>query len=109
MEYRKLGPSGLKVSTLCLGTMTFGEADALRSAALRRLEAAGVGALFRDEIIPTRTVINPLTTPSPSRAESLAASPWPTSCSTSPGTCATASRIRRTRSPRPGRRRSLVV
>jgi aryl-alcohol dehydrogenase-like predicted oxidoreductase len=27
MEYRKLGPSGLKVSTLCLGTMTFGEAD----------------------------------------------------------------------------------
>ena len=27
MEYRKLGNSGLKVSTLCLGTMTFGEAD----------------------------------------------------------------------------------
>lgn len=27
MEYRKLGRSGLKVSTLCLGTMTFGEAD----------------------------------------------------------------------------------
>jgi len=27
MEYRKLGTSGLKVSTLCLGTMTFGEAD----------------------------------------------------------------------------------
>lgn len=27
MEYRKLGPSGLKVSTLCLGTMTFGEAS----------------------------------------------------------------------------------
>lgn len=27
MEYRKLGQSGLKVSTLCLGTMTFGEAD----------------------------------------------------------------------------------
>lgn len=27
MEYRKLGPTGLKVSTLCLGTMTFGEAD----------------------------------------------------------------------------------
>jgi aryl-alcohol dehydrogenase-like predicted oxidoreductase len=25
MEYRKLGNSGLKVSTLCLGTMTFGE------------------------------------------------------------------------------------
>jgi len=27
MEYRRLGNSGLKVSTLCLGTMTFGEAD----------------------------------------------------------------------------------
>lgn len=27
MEYRNLGQSGLKVSTLCLGTMTFGEAD----------------------------------------------------------------------------------
>lgn len=27
MKYRQLGHSGLKVSTLCLGTMTFGEAD----------------------------------------------------------------------------------
>lgn len=27
MDYRNLGHSGLKVSTLCLGTMTFGEAD----------------------------------------------------------------------------------
>jgi aryl-alcohol dehydrogenase-like predicted oxidoreductase len=27
MEYRSLGTSGVKVSTLCLGTMTFGEAD----------------------------------------------------------------------------------
>jgi aryl-alcohol dehydrogenase-like predicted oxidoreductase len=27
MEYRNLGASGVKVSTLCLGTMTFGEAD----------------------------------------------------------------------------------
>jgi aryl-alcohol dehydrogenase-like predicted oxidoreductase len=27
MEYRQLGRSGVKVSTLCLGTMTFGEAD----------------------------------------------------------------------------------
>ncbi len=27
MEYRQLGRSGLKVSPLCLGTMTFGEAD----------------------------------------------------------------------------------
>jgi len=28
MEYRNLGTSGLKVSTLCLGALTFGEADA---------------------------------------------------------------------------------
>lgn len=28
MEYRRLGDSGVKVSTLCLGAMTFGEADA---------------------------------------------------------------------------------
>jgi len=27
MEYRNLGAAGVKVSTLCLGTMTFGEAD----------------------------------------------------------------------------------
>ncbi len=27
MEYRRLGRSGVKVSTLCLGTMTFGEVD----------------------------------------------------------------------------------
>ncbi len=27
MEYRRLGESGLKVSTLCMGAMTFGEAD----------------------------------------------------------------------------------
>src|SRR6186713_1440728 len=27
MEYRNLGGSGVKVSTLCLGAMTFGEAD----------------------------------------------------------------------------------
>ncbi len=28
MRYRRIGDSGLKVSALCLGTMTFGEADA---------------------------------------------------------------------------------
>ena len=27
MEYRSLGTSGLKVPALCLGAMTFGEAD----------------------------------------------------------------------------------
>ena len=40
MEYRRLGQAGLKVSELCLGTMTFGkgtdqgEADRIVSAAL---------------------------------------------------------------------------
>ena len=28
MNYRQLGSTGVKVSSLCLGTMTFGEADA---------------------------------------------------------------------------------
>ena len=28
MEYRNLGQSGVKVSTLCLGAMTFGEPSA---------------------------------------------------------------------------------
>ena len=27
MQYRNLGASGVKVSSLCLGAMTFGEAD----------------------------------------------------------------------------------
>ena len=27
MEYRNLGSAGVKVSSLCLGAMTFGEAD----------------------------------------------------------------------------------
>ncbi|HEY0482727.1 MAG TPA: hypothetical protein VGD37_34635, partial [Kofleriaceae bacterium] len=27
MKYRNLGSSGVKVSSLCLGAMTFGEAD----------------------------------------------------------------------------------
>ena len=54
MEYRQLGRSGLKVSTLCLGTMTFGEPDessfmhgvasdaATARAILERALAAGV-------------------------------------------------------------------
>lgn len=54
MQYRNLGHSGLKVSTLCLGTMTFGEADensfmhkvssdeATAHAILERALAAGV-------------------------------------------------------------------
>ena len=28
MDYRRLGSAGVRVSPLCLGTMTFGEADA---------------------------------------------------------------------------------
>lgn len=57
MQYRQLGHSGLRVSTLCLGTMTFGEADtqsfmhgvgsteATSHAVLDRALAAGVNFL----------------------------------------------------------------
>ena len=30
MDYRRLGRSGLKVSEICLGTMTFGQREAAR-------------------------------------------------------------------------------
>ena len=44
MEYRRLGKSGLKVSEICLGTMTFGhgadEAEAKRMVDLA-LDAGG--------------------------------------------------------------------
>ena len=44
MEYRYLGRTGVKVSELCLGTMTFGgDADEATSAAIfRRCREAGV-------------------------------------------------------------------
>src|ERR1700689_3302159 len=44
MEYRRFGPTGLKVAELCLGTMTFGrEADEAASLAIlnRYLDAGG--------------------------------------------------------------------
>ena len=37
MEFRQLGNSGLKVSSLTLGTMTFGGGGAFAKASLRRL------------------------------------------------------------------------
>ncbi len=44
MEYRRMGRSGLKVSEICLGTMTFGHggqiADSLQAAGWRLPEAA---------------------------------------------------------------------
>ena len=39
MEYRRMGRTGLRVSTICLGTMTFGfQTD--EAAALRIMDAA---------------------------------------------------------------------
>jgi hypothetical protein len=42
----------------------------------------GSGRAVSIAAMPIRAVIMPLTTPSPSLAESRAASPWPTSCCT---------------------------
>ncbi len=48
MEYRFLGPTGIKVSSLCLGTMTFGgEADDAASAEMFNL-AREYGVNFFD-------------------------------------------------------------
>ncbi len=48
MEYRRLGTSGLKVSTLCLGTMTFGHGTELNEAQKMVDAALDVGVNFID-------------------------------------------------------------
>ncbi len=49
MEYRRLGTSGLEVSPLCLGTMTFGDhTDAADVAAHRRCRRIDAGVNFID-------------------------------------------------------------
>jgi len=48
MEYRKLGRSGLTVSALCLGTMTFGDRTDEREAGRIVSEAAEAGVNFID-------------------------------------------------------------
>jgi aryl-alcohol dehydrogenase-like predicted oxidoreductase len=54
MEYRPLGHSGLKVSALCLGTMTFGEqnSEADTHAQLDRAIAAGINFIDTAEMDP---------------------------------------------------------
>jgi aryl-alcohol dehydrogenase-like predicted oxidoreductase len=54
VEYRPLGNSGLEVSTLCLGTMTFGEQNTEREAfeQLDRARAAGVNFIDTAEMYP---------------------------------------------------------
>lgn len=54
MEYRPLGNSGLEVSALCLGTMTFGEqnSEAEAHAQLDRAIAAGINFLDTAEMYP---------------------------------------------------------
>ena len=54
MEYRKMGRTGLRVSTICLGTMTFGfQTD--QAAALRIMDTAweaGVNFLDTSDVYP---------------------------------------------------------
>lgn len=54
MEYRPLGRSGLNVSALCLGTMTFGEqnSEAEAHAQLDRAIAAGINLIDTAEMYP---------------------------------------------------------
>ncbi|MEJ2692538.1 MAG: NADP(H)-dependent aldo-keto reductase [Candidatus Thiodiazotropha sp.] len=54
MEYRPLGRSGLRVSALCLGTMTFGEqnSEAEAHAQLDRAVAAGINFIDTAEMYP---------------------------------------------------------
>ena len=54
MEYRPLGHSGLKVSALCLGTMTFGEqnSEGEAHAQLDRAVSAGINFIDTAEMYP---------------------------------------------------------
>ena len=46
MEYRNLGNSGLKVSSYCLGTMTYGETTEENDAHLQISESVSKGINF---------------------------------------------------------------
>jgi aryl-alcohol dehydrogenase-like predicted oxidoreductase len=48
MEYRRLGRCGLKVSEICLGTMTFGHGTDAAEAARMVLMALDAGVTFFD-------------------------------------------------------------
>jgi aryl-alcohol dehydrogenase-like predicted oxidoreductase len=54
MEYRELGRTGIKVSVLCLGTMTFGEQNSERDghAQLDYAAAQGINFVDASEIYP---------------------------------------------------------
>ena len=54
MEYRELGRTGIKVSLLCLGTMTFGEqnSEAEGHAQLDYAAEQGINFLDASEIYP---------------------------------------------------------
>lgn len=55
MEYRPLGDSGMSVSTICLGTMTFGEQNTEKESHAQLDYAVGAGVNFIDtaEIYPS--------------------------------------------------------
>jgi aryl-alcohol dehydrogenase-like predicted oxidoreductase len=48
MEYRRMGRSGLKISEICLGTMTFGHGTEMREAERIVLASLDAGAMFFD-------------------------------------------------------------
>ena len=52
MKYRKLGRTGLKVSEICLGTMTFG--DQVGEAEATEIIKAALNAGVNFLILPTR-------------------------------------------------------
>src|SRR5262249_46969229 len=100
MRYRQLGRTGVKVSELCLGTMTFGEQNS-EAEGHRQMDYAvdcGINIFDAAEIYPCLQRLKPRATPSRSSApgsrartnatrlslppRSLAAAPL-TSCATS--------------------------
>ena len=54
MDYRQLGRSGIKVSSLCLGTMTWGEqnSESEGHAQIERAKASGINFIDTAEMYP---------------------------------------------------------
>ncbi|WVM94193.1 aldo/keto reductase [Halopseudomonas pachastrellae] len=73
MQYRPLGRSNLKVSALCLGTMTWGEQNTQQEAfaQIDRARDAGVNFIDTAEMYRYRPRAIPTAPPKPSSATSL--------------------------------------
>src|SRR5262245_16266197 len=70
MDYRALGRTGVKVSELCLGTMTFGEqnSEAEGHAQMDYAVDCGINIFDAAEIYPVPPKQKPRTVPNPSSA-----------------------------------------